>query len=138
MKPVLRVAFLATAIATTLGAQEPAPVPNVGIIPRPESLVVGRGAFTLTATTVIHADAATAGIARRFAAALMPATGLSIPVRVGAAATSGIVLRRDPRLTRLGNEGYELTVTPRQLTIRAREPAGVFYGLQSVRQMLPP
>jgi hexosaminidase len=130
---------LGAVLATSVGAQEPTPAPNVAIIPRPESLTVGRGQFTLNAKTVIYSDVATAGLARRFAAALMPATGLSIPVRVGVAATgAGIVLRRDRRLTRLGDEGYELTVTPRRITIRAREPAGVFYGVQSVRQLLPP
>jgi hexosaminidase len=133
--------FTATLVTSALAAtQQPAPpATTIAIIPRPESLTVGQGRFTISPTTVIYADAATADIARRFAAALAPATGLSIPVRVGAAAgASGIVLRRDARLTRLGDEGYELTTTPRQLTVRARERAGVFYGLQTVRQLLPP
>jgi hexosaminidase len=122
----------------TSAQQSPAP-PAIAVIPRPESLTVGRGRFAITATTVIYADAASADIARRFAASLAPATGLTIPVRVGAAsAASGIVLKRDTRLTRLNEEGYELTVTARLLTVRARERAGVFYGLQTVRQMLPP
>jgi hexosaminidase len=121
-------------------AQTPPPGPRpIAIIPQPESLTVGRGEFTLDANTVIYADAASADIARRFAVSLMPATGLAIPVRVGAApAASGIVLQRNARLTRLGDEGYELAVTPRRISIRAKERAGVFYGLQSVRQMLPP
>jgi hexosaminidase len=112
---------------------------TISIIPQPESLTVGRGEFKLTANTVIYADAPTADLARRFAASLAPATGLTIPVRSGAAAaTTGIRLIRDARLTRLGSEGYELVVTPRLVTIRAREPAGAFYGLQTVRQLLPP
>ena len=111
----------------------------IAIVPQPESLTVGRGRFTVTASTVIHADAASADIARRFAASLFPATGLTIPVRVGAGApSSGIVLQRTPSLTRLGDEGYELSVTSRRVLIRARERAGVFYGLQTIRQLLPP
>lgn len=35
-------------------------------------------------------------------------------------------------------EGYELTVTPKKIRITASTPAGVFYALQSVRQLLPP
>jgi len=129
----------AGAVAQTPAARETtAPPAVIAIIPRPESLTVGRGQFTINANTVIYADAATADIARRFAVSLMPATGLSIPVRLGQAGATGIVLTRNSRLTRLGDEGYELTVTARQISIRARERAGVFYALQSVRQMLPP
>jgi len=121
-------------------AQQPSdPTAAVAIIPRPESLTIGRGRFKLSAATVIYADAATADIARRFAASIAPATGLSIPVRVGTTpGATGIVVSRNARLTRLGDEGYEVTTTTRLLTIRARERAGVFYGLQTVRQMLPP
>ena len=109
------------------------------MIPRPDSLTVGRGRFVIGPSTVIYTDASTADIARRFAASLFPATGLSIPVRVGApTGASAITLERNARLTRLGDEGYELTVTPRRVTIRGRERAGVFYALQSVRQLLPP
>jgi hexosaminidase len=127
------------AAQTQTSAQQSLAPAAIAVIPRPESLTVGRGQFAITANTVIYADAVSADIARRFAASLAPATGLTIPVRVGAApAASGIVLKRDARLTRLSEEGYELTVTARLLTIRARERAGVFYGLQTIRQMLPP
>ena len=37
----------------------------------------------------------------------------------------------------LGDEGYELAVTPDGVTIRASQPAGVFYGVQTLRQLLP-
>jgi hexosaminidase len=139
---MIRALYLAIGIAVPAAAQNPAPPPDsasVAIVPQPESLTVGRGRFVINAGTVIYTDAASADIARRFAASLMPATGLSIPVRVGtASAASGIVLERSARLTRLGDEGYELAVTPRRVSIRARERAGVFYGLQTVRQLLPP
>ena len=56
--------------------------------------------------------------ARRFAASIAPATGLSIPVRVGTTpGATGIVVSRNARLTRLGDEGYEVTATTRLLTI---------------------
>ena len=122
-------------------AQAPATDPDtqaIAIIPRPDSLTVGRGRFVIGPSTVIYADGATADVARRFAVSLFPATGWSIPVRTGApAGASAIVLTRAASLTRLGGEGYELTVTPRRITIRGREPAGVFYGLQTIRQLLP-
>jgi hexosaminidase len=132
------IVFPALLAGQTPAAPSAASEPTISVIPRPESVTVGRGRFTLRPGTVIWADAATAGMARRFAAWIAPATGLSLPVRVGGTPTgNAIVLRRDARLTRLGPEGYELTVGARQVTIRGRESAGVFYGLQTVRQLLP-
>lgn len=38
----------------------------------------------------------------------------------------------------LGREGYELVVSPTGIRLTAPEPAGIFYGLQTLRQLLPP
>ena len=43
----------------------------------------------------------------------------------------------DPSLARLGDEGYQLEVTTTRVVIRAPKAAGVFYGTQSLRQLLP-
>ena len=129
--------FAVPAVAQTPTSSQTADSATIAIVPRPESLTAGRGRFVINANTVIYTDAASADIARRFAASLLPATGLAIPVRVGAAPATGIVLERNQRLTRLGDEGYDLSVTARRVSIRARERAGVFYGLQTVRQLLP-
>jgi len=140
---LMRAFYLALGFAVQAAAQTSTPSPavdsaSIAIVPRPESLTVGRGRFVINANTVIYTDAASADIARRFAASLLPATGLAIPVRVGAAPATGIVIQRSAGLTRLGDEGYELAVTSRRVLVRAKERAGVFYGLQSVRQLLPP
>ena len=37
----------------------------------------------------------------------------------------------------LGTEGYHLTVGTKQVVIRANKPAGLFYGVQSLVQLLP-
>jgi hexosaminidase len=71
---------------------------------------------------------------------LAPATGFDLPVRLGPApAGEHIALRQQPSLSgTLGLEGYRLDVTPDAVTIRGAAPAGVFYGLQTLRQLLPP
>src|SRR6185437_14942543 len=38
----------------------------------------------------------------------------------------------------LGGEGYTLEVQPAHIFIRANKPAGLFYGLQTLLQVLPP
>ncbi len=40
-------------------------------------------------------------------------------------------------LEKLGSEGYELEITHKNIFIRAAKPAGLFYGFQTLRQLLP-
>jgi len=69
---------------------------------------------------------------------LAPATGYMLKAKVGDDADNTISLKVDATLTRLGNEGYLLDVTPQRVTIRAPHEAGVFYGVQTLRQLFPP
>src|SRR6185312_5922405 len=52
------------------------------------------------------------------------------------AAKSRIVLSLDTT-SATGDEGYDLTVGPQEITIKAAAPAGLFYGVQTFRQLLP-
>jgi hexosaminidase len=114
---------------------------NISIIPRPTNLKPGDGAFTLQSTTTIITDRATNGVGRLLADALAPATGYKLRLHSGGVANSArnvIVLHLDPALSRLGDEGYTLDVTPERVMIRAAKAGGVFYGMQSLRQLFPP
>jgi hexosaminidase len=112
----------------------------VAIIPRPVQLTRTRAAFTLTPTTRIVTDRATRDIGYQLADWLQPATGYRFSVlgTSGAAGARVISLRLDPTLARLGDEGYTLSVTNSRVTIRAYRPAGAFYGVETLRQLLPP
>src|SRR5690606_1315032 len=109
------------------------------IVPRPVSVTMGIGAFTLEPGTVIWADSAWAELAAQLADYLEPATGYRFRVEVGGGVPlAGIRLRRDPGLERLGEEGYTLHATRDGVEIRSAGAAGTFYGIQTLRQLLPP
>lgn len=111
----------------------------ISIIPRPVSVKPRAGRFRLTGQTVIWTDRASASIARQLARWLEPATGFALRVQTGGAMPAGaIVLRRDRTLSKLGPEGYTLDIRPARVIARAPEPAGVFYAVQTIRQLLPP
>ena len=107
------------------------------IIPIPVSCRLTGGApFPLTAHTVVATggEASLRGVAGQLAKLLGVAAAESAP-----AGGNLIALRVDPALTaKLGAEGYLLTVTAGGVSIRGGGAAGVFYGTQTLRQLLPP
>ena len=108
------------------------------VIPRPASVTDGDGSFTLSAATTIAAPAGTEAIADMLASMLRAATGLEVPVSAGAAADGSIAFVLDAIAHKTtGDEGYELSVTPASVVIRAAKPAGLFYGSQTLLQLLP-
>ena len=80
--------------------------------------------------------------ARLLAAQLRQATGY--PLKVSVKSDRNGAISNTVSLTTLGvgandgAEGYKLTVTTNSVVIRAPEQAGVFYGVQTLLQLLPP
>jgi hexosaminidase len=112
---------------------------TVMVIPQPVRLDLQNASFLLTPATVVVADKLLSAEARELSAMLSPATGYAFPVVAGAKKRiPAIELKLDPSLDGLGEEGYQLKVIPGRITIRARKAAGIFYGFQSLRQILPP
>ena len=131
--------FLLLIIWSTLPTVAMAQSREPAIIPRPVSLTVGEGTFALSQSTVIWGDSASGELARQLADYLEPATGYRFRVASGGEMPeSGIRLIRDRSLERLGNEGYTLVATPKSVEIRSAGAAGTFYGIQTLRQLLPP
>jgi hexosaminidase len=111
---------------------------DISIIPQPVSVQPGQGIFTLRSDTRILTEGAAQNTAQMLARWMAPATGYELDVSAGKSADNTILLAIDSSLTRLGDEGYRLEVTPRRVAIRAPKEAGLFYGAQSLRQLFPP
>jgi hexosaminidase len=112
------------------GEDLPAPL----LVPAPGWMEHGQGSYTLDGDTIISVSTDGAAVADQLAEALRPATGLALDVVVGG--DSGIVLELDPSLE-LPPEAYTLDVFSDGVTIAASDLAGLFYGTQTFRQLLP-
>jgi hexosaminidase len=107
------------------------------VIPRPVHYESRSGMFCLNEKTTITTDAGLKAKALQLQRYLQPATGYSFGLQ-DAASTNCIILKQDASLKALGDEGYTLVVTPERIVITARAAHGVFYGIQTLRQLLPP
>jgi len=112
------------------------------IIPKPVFVTPAEGQFALTAASVITVDPSLSellAIGHYLAGQLRPATGYPLPVRrLDDAPVAGhITLSLDSEDAPLGEEGYDLRVSPEGIALRANRPAGLFYGVQTLRQLLP-
>jgi len=139
MIALLRAALAVGLVGILAGAACAAETATPAIVPLPVKMEVGTGTFTITAETPIVTDEASAVTAQQLVDYLKPATGfaLHIAAPAPAGAKSAITLTQDAGLARLGKEGYQLTVTAEGVRIAAAEQAGVFYGVQTLRQLLP-
>jgi hexosaminidase len=113
---------------------------GIDVIPRPAKIEVGEGRFTLTAQSAILVSKDTQQTGQYLAGILAKATGYPLKVALatsetGRAGTLELSLSRDAG--QLGDEGYELQVLADRVRIKAAKPAGVFYGCQTLRQLLP-
>ena len=113
---------------------------TIAVIPKPLTMKKESGSFTLSAsTTIVAVDADLKRIAEMLAEQLRVSTGLPLPVEAnGSRSGSNAIRLALVTDKRLGEEGYRLQVTKRQVTIEALKPAGVFYGVQTLLQLLPP
>ncbi|MEO7125883.1 MAG: beta-N-acetylhexosaminidase [Nakamurella sp.] len=105
------------------------------LLPRPDSVVSGTGAFALTAQTTVVAPAELRATASWLQGALRPATGLALGDSVIPGTKNGAIeLAIDESL---GKESYRLAVETSGISVEGGDSAGVFYGCQTLLQLLP-
>ncbi|MEZ0396026.1 MAG: beta-N-acetylhexosaminidase [Anaerolineales bacterium] len=106
------------------------------LIPAPLSFRSEAGQFTLRPATSIHAPDDLRSLADYLAAHLRAITGWPFPFR--ADQTNAIRLELSGQDSTLGDEGYRLEVRQDGVRLTAARPAGLFYAIQTLRQLLPP
>ncbi|MBN2271656.1 MAG: beta-N-acetylhexosaminidase, partial [Sedimentisphaerales bacterium] len=111
---------------------------TICIIPNPVKVEAGEGQFLISSETRVVAAGAAKAEGEKLIDCLAPAMGYRLELVGDGADGDGIVLSLDAVLKkRLGDEGYELDVSPGRIELRAAEPAGLFYGIQTLRQLVP-
>ena len=110
---------------------------RIRIIPEPVKVTEQSGEFQLNTTTVLsYSDNKLKETADWFASKIKTSTGLELKKGNGNNRISfELNEKADPTL---GEEGYTLKVTPAEVTLKANTPAGIFYGIQTILQLLPP
>ncbi len=131
-----------TTRATTRGTTSAAP----GLIPSPKTLKMDDGHFSVGPKTriVVPADDDELWhMAERLAEQLRAHKGLSLPVNRSTEGQGGngnavkrntITLKRTTEIT--GKEAYQLEIDSSGIQVRAQTAAGMFYGVQTLRQLL--
>jgi hexosaminidase len=110
------------------------------LVPQPVSVTTGNGNFVVnnkTSISVSGTDASAKRVANFLSKKLSLVSGFAVPVNStnqNAGSNIRLALINDASL---GNEGYKLNVTSNSILISANKPAGLFYGMQTLFQLMP-
>jgi len=122
-------------------APAPAQAPNTyHLIPAPVSLKPATDTFALTSdvTIVAPGNPEVQKIVAYLNAKVQPASGFAFKTS-GTASGPKIqfVLNQKPDAS-IRKDGYQLDVTPTEVVLKANQPVGLFYSVQTLLQLMPP
>lgn len=138
--PTYTLLGLLLAVPSLASAQEQKEASFPTVVPLPAEYDQVKSGFVITPESVIVASTPEeVRVARLLAAWLRPYTGFELPIKASAATGNPIRVIIEPELDKkLGREGYEICHGEKGWTIiRAAHGAGLFYGVQTFRQLLP-
>lgn len=120
----------------------PSDISKESLIPKPVSITSTGGYYELKPGTDIYIQGESPElkqIGQYLAERLKPSTGFEIDVRTTneVPGSGNIFLALSGADSKLADEGYELTVTKDMVKLTAKDPAGLFWGIQTIRQLLP-
>ena len=104
------------------------------LIPYPAKLVAGKGSFVITRNTNIIAAKQFSNEAAELNQLMLKGLGKKL---LPAKSTKSNVIKLVYSEALTAPEAYQLNITTRQVTITAKDPAGVFHAIETIRQLLP-
>ena len=113
---------------------------ELNVIPDPVNISLKEGAFTLNEQTVILVDLKLKEIAEQLKEILLSTLGLNILVKEDLQTKDSsniIILKTIKDEKELNYEGYTLIVSKDLIEIVASTAKGVFYGIQTMLQLIP-
>src|ERR671930_2295278 len=112
----------------------------LNLIPKPTLISESTGAFTISPQTRIFLQTdnkEVISIANLLSKAIQEIVGYEVLVSDSKSEDAGtiqLLLNEDGAL---GEEGYELSIVSDLVLLQANCPAGLFYGVQTLRQLIP-
>jgi hexosaminidase len=138
----LGLGILISAALASCKQHPPTDLTKENLIPKPVSVTATAKVFELRKETGIFIEGESAEL--RFAGQyladrLNPSTGFDMKVSVitGEPKSGNIYFTIAGDDAELGDEGYEITITEDLLKVSANKPAGIFWAIQTIRQLLP-
>ncbi len=138
-KNFLSVISLALMVSCQTSSQTPNQASDYSIIPKPKELRMDEGQFKVENDISIVASSQQAqGVADFLEDLIEDGSNIDADVEISdKQQKKAINLVIDPAFTPNNKEAYTLDVTPNMVTIRSGDSAGLFYGVQSLRQLMP-
>ena len=106
---------------------------NINIIPEPYQISKGMGTYTLPKSIAINAPTAANAISDMMAGKLRTTTGRVVYFTKNKPSIDLQIIND----ANLGTEGYTLDINEKGIQLKANANAGLFFGWQSVMQLLP-
>jgi hexosaminidase len=112
------------------------------LIPEPVSVTSGTGEFIINNKTIVQltsSDNSVKRVGEFLTKRLSFVTGHTVPLKNVAVKKAGenIIRLSIIKDASIGDEGYKLNVFKNEITISANKPAGLFYGMQTLFQLMP-
>ena len=130
LNKILTIALTATLM---MGGISTANAQTISIIPEPYQMTKGTGTYTLPKSIAINAPSSANAISDLMAGKLRTATGRVVYFTKNKPSIDLQVVND----VNLGSEGYSLDINEKGIQIKANANAGLFFGWQTVMQLLP-
>lgn len=110
--------------------------PTIAIIPKPQFLKVERGMYSIPKNNIISYSGS-ALVSAELLNTLLLKANLNSKISQNSDQGNFRIVEDFSLIMELGEEGYILDINKEGVTLKAASEAGIFYGIQSLRQLLP-